>query len=99
MTVASATLGDVSIGLDGGPDDLRVSLGMAPGGAALVAADAARLVGDLAASGIRLQSLDVGSGSANSGDARPRSPPAWLVATRTFAADLPEHAPAADRYA
>lgn len=99
MTIATAALGDVRIGLDGGPNDLRVSLGLAPGGAALVAADAARLAGDLAASGIRLQSLDVGSGGANSGDSRPRNAPAWPIAARVFAADAPEHAPAADRYA
>ncbi len=103
LTVTSQALGDVRIGLEGGAQDLRVSLALAPGGAALVAADAARLAGDLAAGGIRLQSLDVGSSGggdgSRGGEPRQRFLPPAQTAARAFAGTTPDHSPTADRYA
>jgi hypothetical protein len=65
IAIRSEQLGAVRIGIEGTPGDLRVSLGLSPAAAALVAADAPRLLADLAAGGVRLQSLDVsGSGFA-----------------------------------
>ena len=92
--------GDVRIGLEGGVQDLRVSLSVAPGHAAAIAAEVPRLVADLAASGIRLQSLEV---SADGGsDGRPRPPvPTPASFASSFAAEPPQRAPRArsDRYA
>lgn len=80
VSVASERLGAVRVGLEGGPQDLRVSLALAPSGAWLVAAEAPRLVAELAAQGVRVQSLDIGGGGAGGsatgspagGDGRPR---------------------------
>ena len=68
LTVASDRLGDVGIGLQGGPQDLRVQLSGSASAAGALLADASRLVADLAASGLRLHSLDIG-GDAGSGQA------------------------------
>lgn len=76
IAVASDRLGAVRIGIEGTALDLKVSLGLAPGAAAIVAADVPRLVADLAASGVRLQSLDIAGGGAfgggQFGDAQPQ---------------------------
>ncbi|KAB7648330.1 hypothetical protein F3168_01005 [Polymorphobacter fuscus] len=66
MVVASDRLGDVRIGIEGTAHDLRLSLGLAPAVAPLVAAEVPRLVADLAASGVRLQSLELTGAGANS---------------------------------
>lgn len=82
--IASERLGAVRIGLEGGIQDLRVSLAVGAG-AGLVAAEAPRLVADLAALGVRVHSLDITggggamgtSGGNPGGDPRPRGfPPA-----------------------
>jgi hypothetical protein len=69
LTVASDRLGDVGIGLQGGPQDLRVQLSGSTLAAGALLADASRLVADLAASGLRLHSLDIGgdAGSTQAG--------------------------------
>ncbi len=65
IAVSSDRLGAVRIGIEGASGDLRVSLGLSPAAAVIVAADAPRLLADLAAGGVRLQSLDLsGSGFA-----------------------------------
>nr|WP_310523438.1 hypothetical protein [Polymorphobacter sp.] len=61
--VNSQSLGEVRIALEGGAQDLRVKLAVGSGAAAVVA-DAPRLAADLAANGVRLQSLDVSGGGA-----------------------------------
>ena len=66
VAVVSDRLGDVRIGIEGSAQDLKVSLGLAPLSAAILAADLPRLVADLAANGVRLQSLDI-SGSGHFG--------------------------------
>lgn len=98
LTVTTPALGDVRIALDGGPQDLRVALAMGAGGAALVSADVARLGSDLAAQGLRLQSLDVGGGGADAGGGshgEPRRP----VPARLFAAAAADRTATNDRYA
>ncbi|PZN92713.1 MAG: hypothetical protein DCF31_15135 [Alphaproteobacteria bacterium] len=98
LTVTTPALGDVRIALDGGPQDLRVALAMGAGGAALVSADVARLGIDLAAQGLRLQSLDVGGGGAGTGGGshgEPRRP----VPARLFAAAAADRTATNDRYA
>lgn len=60
VTVTSQRLGDVSIGIEGEPEALRVRLAGSAGAAGLMAADAPRLQAELAATGIRLQSIDFG---------------------------------------
>lgn len=78
LAVNSERLGAVRIGLEGGMQDLRVSFavggGSGSGGAGLVSAEAPRLVADLAAQGVRVQSIEVsGEGLAGSaGDPRSR---------------------------
>jgi hypothetical protein len=69
IAVTSDRLGAVRIGIDGVPGDLRVSLGLSPAAAAIVAADAPRLFSDLAVNGMRLQSLDVAGGCFTGGQA------------------------------
>lgn len=59
IVVSSDRLGLVRIGIEDAPGDLRVSLGLSPAAAVIVAADAPRLLADLAAGGVRLQSLDL----------------------------------------
>lgn len=59
IALSSSRLGDVRIGIEGAADDLRVSIGLSPAAASIVAADAPRLIADLAATGIRLQALDL----------------------------------------
>ncbi len=61
LAIATDNLGPVRIAVEGGPQDLRVSLAIAADSAALVAGDAARLVADLAAGGMRLQTFDINS--------------------------------------
>ena len=73
LAVDSGRLGTVRIGVDGGAGDLRVSLGLSPAAAALVAADAPRLIAELAAGGVQLQSLDVSGGGASAGQQQPQS--------------------------
>ena len=104
--VTSDTFGQVRIGLEGDSSDLRVSLAVSGGAPALLAAEAPRLAADLAANGIRLHSLDVGSfaggaggggqqrPAAQPGSAAPASPPA-----AAFTAPPPSRPAAADRYA
>lgn len=109
--IKSDRLGAVRIGIDGAPGDLRVSLGLSPAAAALVAADAPRLIADLAANGVRLQSLDVSGGGFAGGQApspgqqQPQSP-APMVPRAAVPAALAAVNPAivvrtstADRYA
>lgn len=96
MTVASDRLGDVGIGLDGGAQDLRVQLSASSTATGVLAAEAPRLLADLAANGLRLQSLDIGGGqgggqnlSQNPGqspEGRPRPAP-MPAAAMAFAAD------------
>ena len=108
--VLSPQLGEVRIGLDGGAQDLRVSLSVATGGAAVVA-DAPRLAADLLANGVRLQSLEVSGGGVaggggwsapSGGEGRPRFVPMPGVAgfVSEQAALPPQRSRAAsDRYA
>lgn len=67
MTVASERLGVVSVGLEGGPQDLRVQLSGSAAAVGTMTAEAPRLVADLAANGLRLQSLDFGGADDGSG--------------------------------
>lgn len=102
--VATEAFGTVRIGVDGDARDLKVSLSVTVGTPALLAADAPRLAADLAANGIRLQSLDVGSftgGTASGGHSqRPPNQPPASAAPAAFAASPPNaRAAAADRYA
>ena len=104
----SDRLGAVRIGIDGAPGELRVSLGLSPAAAAIVAADAPRLIADLAATGARLQSLDVSGGGFTGGQApspgqqQPQSPaPSLPRAGLSVAVNpiIPVRASTADRYA
>ncbi|WP_426165109.1 hypothetical protein [Sandarakinorhabdus sp. DWP1-3-1] len=104
LTVTTPALGDVRIALDGGPQDLRVSLALGAGGAMLVNADAARLGTDLAAQGLRLQSLDVGGGGGGGGaaDSNPGSGGGETrrpVPPRLFVAQPSDRFATPDRYA
>lgn len=83
LAVESGRLGAVRIGIEGDAGDLKVSLGLSPAAAALVAAEAPRLIADLAAGGVRLQSLDVSGGGVSGGQQQPQ----------------PHHAPATPRTA
>jgi hypothetical protein len=65
LVISSDTLGAVTVGLDGGPQDLRLRLDAGPLAAGLLAADAPRLIADLAAQGVRLYALDIGGQSLN----------------------------------
>ena len=69
IAVATDSLGAVRIGIEGSVQDLQVSLGLSPAAAAIVAADVPRLIADLAANGVRLQSLDVTGGGTFGGQA------------------------------
>lgn len=73
LAVDSARLGAVRIGIEGGAGDLKVSLGLSPVAAALVTADAPRLIAELAAGGVWLQSLDVSGGGVAGGQPQPKS--------------------------
>jgi hypothetical protein len=106
--VTSDTFGQVRIGVEGDAADLRVSLAVSGGAPALLAAEAPRLAADLAANGIRLQSLDVGSFAGGAGGSlaggggqqRPAGQQAPQAPTAGFAAPVPPSRPAAaDRYA
>ena len=59
MSIASDRLGDVAVRLSGGPDQLQVSVQAQPAAAALIGADAPRLLQELAAAGIALAGLSV----------------------------------------
>jgi hypothetical protein len=65
LSIASDALGSVSVGIDGGPQDLHLRFDANPLAAGLLLAEAPRLVADLAAHGVRLQSLDIGGQSLN----------------------------------
>ena len=65
LAIASDTLGAVTVGIDGGPQDLRLRLDANPLAAGRIAAEAPRLVADLAAQGVRLHTLDIGGQSLN----------------------------------
>jgi hypothetical protein len=56
-SVESAALGPVAIGVEGGEQDLRVSLSGSSAAAATMSAEAPRLLAELAANGVRVQSL------------------------------------------
>jgi hypothetical protein len=108
IAVRSDRLGAVRIGIEGAPGDLRVSLGLSPASALLVAADAPRLLADLAAGGVRLQSLDLsGSGFAGGqgpSQGAPQQPPHSGSGPRAAVQSdinpvLPVPARTADRYA
>jgi hypothetical protein len=108
MAIRSERLGAVRIGIEGAPGELRVSLGLSPAAASIVAADTPRLVADLAAGGVRLQSLDLsGSGFAGGqgpSQGAPQQPPQSGPGLRTArqSVNIPVIAmPArtADRYA
>jgi hypothetical protein len=107
VPVTTDRFGDVRIGLEGGAQDLKVSLSVAQGAPSLLAAEAPRLAADLAANGIRLQSLDVGGfgGSAPEHGAPRQSaagvPPAPQTAAANAAFAAPSRAgrAATDRYA
>lgn len=71
--VTSQRLGSVQIGIEGAADDLRVSLGLSPAAAAIVALDTPRLLADLAASGVRVQALDVSGGGSFGNNSHPQS--------------------------
>lgn len=93
IALSSSRLGNVHIGVDGAADDLRVSIGVAPAAAAIIAADAPRLIADLAASGIRLQALDL-SGAGVSGQS---DQPQGFAGSGT-GQPPPHHAPNAPAY-
>jgi hypothetical protein len=57
FSVASDALGPVDIGVDGGGEDLRVRFSADAGAARVMAAEAPRLLADLAAQGVRVQAL------------------------------------------
>lgn len=108
VVVSSDRLGVVRIGIEGAPGDLRVSLGLSPAAAVIVAADTPRLLADLAAGGVRLQSLDLsGSGFASgqgpSPDEQHKQPQPMPGPRAILAADInpviPVRAGTADRYA
>ena len=65
LSIASDALGSITVGIDGGPQDLRLRFEAAPHAAGLIAAEVPRLLADLAAHGVRLQSLDIGGQSLN----------------------------------
>jgi hypothetical protein len=102
--VTTDRFGDVRIGVEGDARDLKVSLAVTGGTPALLAAEAPRLAADLAANGIRLQSLDVGSfagGTASGGHSQRQAGHGPSAAPQNaFAAPVPRsRATAADRYA
>jgi hypothetical protein len=102
--VVTDRFGDVRIGLEGDARDLKVSLAVTAGTPALLAAEAPRLAADLAANGIRLQSLDVGSfagGTASGGHPQRQGGHGPSAAPQAaFAAQVPpSRTTAADRYA
>lgn len=102
--LSSDRFGEVHIGLEGDARELKVSLAVSSGAPALLAAEAPRLAADLAANGIRLQTLDVGSfagGTASGGQQpRPGQPHASAAVAASGHADTPASRPAAaDRYA
>jgi hypothetical protein len=108
IAIRSDQLGAVRIGIEGAPGDLRVSLGLPPAAVALVVADAPRLLAELAAVGVRLQSLDV-SGSGFAGGQGPsqgapqHQPQPGSAPRSAVTADskpfMPVRARTADRYA
>jgi hypothetical protein len=101
--VVTDRFGDVRIGLEGDARDLKVSLAVTAGTPALLAAEAPRLAADLAANGIRLQSLDVGSfagGTASGGQSQRQGGHGPAGPQAAFLAPVPPaRAAAADRYA
>jgi hypothetical protein len=110
LAVASDRLGPVRIAVEGGANDLRVALNVAPAAAALISADAPRLVADLAAQGVRLAALDVGGQSLmqqspqqqfqqNHGDSRGRYTPPTPAPLLAEAVAAPRAASLRDRYA
>ena len=106
IAVNSDRLGAVRIGIEGAADDLRVSLGLSPAAAVIVAADAPRLLADLAAGGVRLQSLDLAGGGFAGGQGPSQGTPQPRVAAAPLADRAAEPNPAipvrartADRYA
>ncbi|KPF79493.1 hypothetical protein IP88_01845, partial [alpha proteobacterium AAP81b] len=111
MALASERLGLVRIGLEGGPNDLRVSLAASSPAAASLLAEAPRLAAELGAQGYRLHSLDVAAGGGASGGAgaggqrAPGDPRRHMAPPPGPSAALPglpataAMSPAADRYA
>jgi hypothetical protein len=100
LAVETSRLGGVRIGIEGGGSDLKVSLELSPAAAALVVAEAPRLIADLVAGGVRLQSLDV-SGGGTGGQPPPAHP---TPSPRAAAPSATTNAPmarlsTADRYA
>jgi hypothetical protein len=108
VAIRSAQLGAVRIGIEGTSGELRVSLGLSPAAAVIVAADAPRLLADLAAGGVRLQSLDLSGSGFASGQGpshgapqhqqQPGTTPRPAIAADTRPVN-PAHPPGADRYA
>jgi flagellar hook-length control protein FliK len=100
LAIASPRLGAVRIGIEGGAGDLKVSLGLSPAAAALVAADAPRLIADLAAGGVRLQSLDVSGGGGQQQSPSHQAPASPHTAAAPLAMNPIAARPStADRYA
>lgn len=101
ISVNSDRLGHVDVAVDGGGDDVQVTLGLTPGAAVQVSADAPRLSAELAAHGHRLQSLQFDLGSGGSGARPDRGPPPPPMPPRTLLTGDAGPAPAttADRYA
>jgi hypothetical protein len=108
IVVSSDRLGLVRIGIEDAPGDLRVSLGLSPAAAVIVAADAPRLLADLAAGGVRLQSLDLSgngfAGGQGPSQGAPQQPPHSGSGPRAAVQSdinpvLPVPARTADRYA
>ncbi|WP_310495961.1 hypothetical protein [Sandarakinorhabdus sp.] len=95
--VPTPTIGDVGISLTGAADALTVTLAVDPGLVGQVAAEAPRLAAELAEAGVRLASLDVGSGGANRQQQRA---PGRHPAEHDRAVSLPRSvSPIPDRYA
>jgi hypothetical protein len=65
LVISSDTLGAVTVGLDGGPQDLRLRLDAGPLAVGLLAAESPRLIADLAAQGVRLHALEIGGQTLN----------------------------------
>jgi Flagellar hook-length control protein FliK len=105
LEIASDRLGQVSVRLEGGPDQLQVALQAQPAAAALIGAEGPRLQQDLAAAGVALAGLSINgqradlSGGGRRGNRPPRSEGDPLVAARRISAPQSSTAQSIDRFA
>lgn len=104
VAVTTDRFGDVRIAVEGTATDIKVTMALAPT-ATLGASDAQRLAtglaADLAASGVRLQSLDISGGDTGRGGSPQgqREPPASRPTVAPVAPPRSATAPRSDRYA